>query len=95
MAAWAPTLAVRPRFAFGVTIAASTGVANVAIATAFLTRDASKRLGCAELGVGEIKSHPFFAPIDWDKLLAQEMPCPFEPDLEYERPAPPRRPSPG
>ena len=57
------------------------------IATAFLTRDASKRLGCAELGVGEIKSHPFFAPIDWDKLLAQEMACPFEPDIEYERPA--------
>jgi serine/threonine protein kinase len=57
------------------------------VALAFLTRDPTKRLGCGEAGVPEIKVHPFFAPIDWDKLMAQEMPVPFEMDLEYERPA--------
>lgn len=51
-----------------------------------LNRDATKRLGCGEAGVKEIKQHPFFEPIDWVALMAMEMPCPFEPDIEYEQP---------
>lgn len=30
-------------------------------------------------GVNEIKSHPFFATIDWDKLLQKEIQPPFKP----------------
>ena len=62
------------------------------VSLALLRRDASSRLGCGERGVIELKEHPFFEPIDWVALMAMEMPCPFEPDLEYE--APQRQPIP-
>jgi len=42
--------------------------------------DQDERLGAN--GVEEIKSHPFFAGIDWDRL--QDMQAPFVPDLEDE-----------
>ena len=37
----------------------------------FLNRDPKKRLGCRELGVQEVKDHPFFQTIklDWEKLM--------------------------
>jgi len=58
------------------------------VVMAFLERDATKRLGCVmPAGVAGIKAHKFFAPINWDQLMAQEMPVPFEPDLEYEKPS--------
>ena len=53
---------------------------------ALLNRDATQRLGCGANGPAEIKEHPFFKPIDWEKLMAQEMAVPFEPDLDYEPP---------
>jgi len=56
------------------------------ISLKFLNRDAKQRLGCGDRGVGEIKEHAFFTPIEWDRLMAKEMPVPFEPDLEYEQP---------
>ncbi|KAG3153359.1 hypothetical protein PI124_g17501 [Phytophthora idaei] len=46
-----------------------------------LTKDPEKRRGCGPDGVEEIKQHPFFAEIDWEKLLRMEM----------EVPRPPRR----
>jgi len=51
---------------------------------ALLNRDATQRLGCGANGPAEIKEHPFFKPIDWEQLMAQEMAVPFEPDLDYE-----------
>jgi len=57
-----------------------------------LDRDQSKRLACKPPGdhkiggVQELKDHEFFRIIDWDKLMAQEMPVPFEPDIVYEAP---------
>lgn len=30
-------------------------------------------------GIDEIKKHPFFATIDWDKLLRKEIQPPFKP----------------
>jgi hypothetical protein len=56
-----------------------------AVVLRLLERDVTKRLGCVEPpkggGVKEIKEHVFFAPIDWDKLMANEMPIPFQSDL--------------
>lgn len=57
------------------------------VALRFLDRDPTQRLGCGERGVDEIKEHPFFGAIDWDKLMAEEMEAPFESDLDYEPPA--------
>ena len=57
-----------------------------AVALAFLNREQASRLGCGARGVHEIKEHVFFKPIDWERLMAQEMPVPFEPDIEYEPP---------
>ncbi|KAG4056934.1 hypothetical protein PC123_g8020 [Phytophthora cactorum] len=41
--------------------------------------DPENRLGCGPDGVEEIKQHPFFAEIDWDKLLRMEMEVPRPP----------------
>ena len=72
------------------------------VALAFLDRDPTKRLGCRQEGdngqgrktggVADIKAHRFFADIDWDRLIAQEMEVPFECDVDYE--APKRQPIP-
>jgi len=56
------------------------------ISLKFLKRDQTQRLGSGPEGVKNIKDDAFFKPIDWDKLMANEMPVPFEPDLEYEKP---------
>jgi len=44
-----------------------------------LTRDVPKRLGSN--GVGEIKSHPYFSSINWNKLEKREVPAPWTPDV--------------
>ncbi|KAI9922103.1 hypothetical protein PsorP6_000520 [Peronosclerospora sorghi] len=44
-----------------------------------LTKDPACRLGCGPDGVEEIKTHPFFREIDWDKLLRMEMEVPRPP----------------
>lgn len=46
----------------------------------FLEKDPTKRLGCGPDGLNEIKSHPFFASIDWQQLLEKELIPPFVPD---------------
>lgn len=45
-----------------------------------LERDPEKRLQNPD----EIKAHPFFAPIDWTRLLNKEIPPPFVPDVKDE-----------
>lgn len=45
-----------------------------------LNRDPALRLGAN--GAAEIKSHPFFASIDWKKLLAKQIQPPFKPHVE-------------
>ena len=48
-----------------------------------LKRDPSKRIGCKNKD--EIKSHPFFKSIDWDKLKKRDLPPPsFESDYDEE-----------
>ena len=38
-----------------------------------LVRDPSKRLGFGSSDINSIKSHPFFAAINWDRLLKKEV----------------------
>uniref|UniRef100_A0A060T7D3 non-specific serine/threonine protein kinase n=1 Tax=Blastobotrys adeninivorans TaxID=409370 RepID=A0A060T7D3_BLAAD len=45
-----------------------------------LTRDPKKRLGVNE--AAEIKSHPFFAQIDWKRLMNKKYAAPFKPPVE-------------
>ncbi|TPX69348.1 hypothetical protein SpCBS45565_g02581 [Spizellomyces sp. 'palustris'] len=44
-----------------------------------LNRDPAKRLGAN--GADEIKRHPFFADINWSRLLARKYPPPFRPNV--------------
>lgn len=45
-----------------------------------LIRDPKKRLGIN--GAAEIKAHPFFAQIDWKRLMAKKYAAPFKPAVE-------------
>jgi len=47
-----------------------------------LVKAPQRRLGSGPDGNGEIKGHPFFGPIDWDKLRARELAPPFRPDVK-------------
>ncbi|KAK7605260.1 hypothetical protein V9T40_007118 [Parthenolecanium corni] len=42
-------------------------------------RNPANRLGAGPEGMSEIKSHPFFATIDWDKLYHKKIDPPFKP----------------
>ncbi|XP_066472496.1 ribosomal protein S6 kinase alpha-2 [Tiliqua scincoides] len=46
---------------------------------ALFKRNPSNRLGAGLDGVEEIKRHPFFATIDWNKLYRKEIKPPFKP----------------
>ena len=45
---------------------------------ALLDRNPKTRLGSIN-DAADVKSHPFFAGIDWDKLVALQIPAPFKP----------------
>lgn len=47
-----------------------------------LCRDCTKRLGCGPTDGEEIKAHPFFAGIDFDKLTNKVYQPPFKPQVE-------------
>ncbi|ANB13773.1 serine/threonine protein kinase YPK1 [Sugiyamaella lignohabitans] len=48
--------------------------------TGLLNRDPKKRLGVN--GAAEIKAHPFFAQIDWKRLMNKKYAAPFKPSVE-------------
>lgn len=43
-----------------------------------LTRDVDQRLGSGPDGSENVKKHPFFASIDWEKLERKEVEPPFK-----------------
>ena len=47
-----------------------------------LEPDLSKRYGNLKNGVKDIKNHPFFKSMNWDKLLRQEIEAPFIPKVK-------------
>lgn len=48
------------------------------VLTGLLTRDPKLRLG-ARGGIDDLKRHPFFDGLDWDKLYRKEIVPPFKP----------------
>lgn len=46
-----------------------------------LERDPKRRLGTGPADVEPIKSHPFFAPVDWKRLEKKEIDAPWKPEI--------------
>ena len=43
-----------------------------------------KRLGGGEGDADELKNHPFFSPVEWEKLMNKEIKPPFKPKTRGE-----------
>mmetsp|Transcript_104011 Transcript_104011/g.324257 ORF Transcript_104011/g.324257 Transcript_104011/m.324257 type:complete len:130 (+) Transcript_104011:711-1100(+) len=53
-----------------------------ALITGLLQRDPIQRLGYGETGAQDIKTHPFFADINFEQLLQKKLKAPWRPQLE-------------
>src|SRR5690554_1306826 len=51
------------------------------IVTHLCTADRSKRLGCGKEGALEVRRHPWFRGVDWDKMLRREVKVPYIPEV--------------
>lgn len=51
---------------------------------ALFKRNPANRLGAGLTGSNEIKSHPFFSKIEWNKLLKREINPPFQPTVHAD-----------
>lgn len=47
-----------------------------------LQKDKDIRLGSRKGDAQEIKAHPFFNSIDWDRLYRREIPPPYDPNVD-------------
>jgi len=52
--------------------------------TALLQTKPNKRLGSSPADAEEIKQHPFFSSIDWEKLYRKQMDAPYKPMLNSQ-----------
>jgi hypothetical protein len=59
----------------------------VSIIRGFLIKKREDRLGCGMDGEHDIKAHPFFSKIDWEKLEKRQMTPPFKPTVVRVQPA--------
>jgi novel protein kinase C delta type len=48
---------------------------------ALLEKDVTLRLGSVGASLGDVKSHPFFSDINWERLERREMEPPFKPQV--------------
>lgn len=53
-----------------------------AVPSQLICRDPSVRLCASDDDVEELKRHPFFSSVNWDKLYAREVVPPFKPVLK-------------
>jgi len=49
-----------------------------------LQRDPAQRLGSRAGGVGDIRAHPFFRGVDWERMEKGEVEPPFQPKVESD-----------
>ncbi|RKO97490.1 Pkinase-domain-containing protein, partial [Caulochytrium protostelioides] len=49
-----------------------------------LTRDPDRRLASGPRDAEDVKSHPFFMDVDWDRLARRQLRPPFKPDVRSE-----------
>ena len=56
-------------------------VLSLSLSSQFLTKDIGARLGSGPSGEANIKGHPFFACIDWEKLEQRKVEPPFKPQV--------------
>lgn len=47
-----------------------------------ITPDLSKRLGNLHGGANDVKSHPWFAEVTWDRLLRKDIDAPYVPPVK-------------
>lgn len=52
---------------------------SVSMCKGLLIKDPAKRLGSGPNGEADLKKHPFYNGIDWDKLAARKLEPPFKP----------------
>jgi serine/threonine protein kinase len=57
-------------------------VEATSLLTKLLERDPSKRLGCSQAGAVELKSHPFFADLNWDDIKNKAHQTEYKPKVK-------------
>ncbi|XP_047514678.1 putative protein kinase C delta type homolog isoform X8 [Pieris napi] len=53
------------------------------ILTRLLDKDARTRLGAPECEHGDVRDHPFFREVPWDRLERRDLPAPFKPRVRH------------